>query len=133
MTPSILDNNYETLSLSEKVTYLTEILTGFTESVILSDEYKDALQVFSDYEWIPKADDNITRFNLLLEQGQNDVLDYDELNEFIDMVSASGQYHLYFLIRKANRLPTSFNHGELCQITHKANDAINAELFTEDR
>jgi len=108
-TESLLDRDYRSLSLTDKNVYLIEILTGILGSCALNEEAILARNDFNDYEWTAKPDINLNDFNRLLEIGKNNDMTESDIDDFMELVSDSGQHHLYYLIRKGHHAIHSDN------------------------
>ena len=100
----ILDREFSTLSLSEQVDMLTIILDELVEASMLIDLKYDLLELGDCYDWVPRHDADLERFKMLNEKVSTCTLEENEVNEFMDMASGVGQYHPYFLVRKARTL-----------------------------
>ena len=112
MNTAILDQNPNQLSLDKQNEYLATILHAILDSVALSDEAADCLEVFGDYEWQPTRDADPDEFRELLEAGKNGEMTVVELDEFMDMVSVEGTVHLYFFVRKAKNVVAERSQGQ---------------------
>lgn len=99
-TTPLLDKEYSSLSLADKNCFLIKILSGILDSEEFNDQSGIARESFSDYEWEAKTDIDADDFNRLLKAGQNNEMSECDLDDFMELVSDSGQSHMYYLIRK---------------------------------
>ncbi|MDH5327682.1 MAG: hypothetical protein OEY58_19685 [Gammaproteobacteria bacterium] len=97
----LADHIYRVLSVQQQNVYLKHILSALVYSAPLDGESSDALEVFGDYQWEPRPGVDSGLFDDLLEKGHSGSMDPGQLDQFMDMVTATGQVHLYFWIRKA--------------------------------
>jgi hypothetical protein len=97
----LLDKDYNSLSLQDKNSYLLEILSGLVGCSALEDEANDAREVFEEYDWVAKSGADEELFNNLLTIGKSHDMSVCDIDDFMELVSESGQYHLYYLVRKA--------------------------------
>ena len=103
---NILDCEFSSLNEQKMLEVTRIVLSGLLESAALDSrlEARDALDVFEQYEWTPKTDVDVNKYNELMTKGSNGDLSITELDEFMGLVSEDGQYHLYYLIIKAKEI-----------------------------
>lgn len=82
----------------------------------LETESKDCLEVFDQYEWVKKPEYDEDVFQQLKEKGDAGRMSSEELNEFMDMVSRDGEYHVYLTIREGCK--AIIKYRELCTGEH---------------
>lgn len=94
-----------TAAIQKAYTEIHNILSELLDSALLdlSTEAKDCLEVFDQYEWEMKPECDEHAFLALQEKGISGVMTFDELNEFMNMVSRVGQYHLYLTIYEGRK------------------------------
>ncbi len=93
--------DFNGLEQPKKVRLLSCLIGELLDSAALASEYKDCLSEFSNYNWVCRVGADTNRFSQLKQLGNNHDLDNEGLDEFMDLVSDKGEYHLYFVIRKA--------------------------------
>ncbi|MDH5327629.1 MAG: hypothetical protein OEY58_19420 [Gammaproteobacteria bacterium] len=101
---TIADRDTSSLTVSEQNSLMKVILEELVHSAALDDQANDVLEVFDDYDWRCRDDADQAAFQCLREKGNDGTMSYAELDQFLDLVSASGPVHLYFWIRKARHV-----------------------------
>ena len=104
-----------------------------------STESKDCLDVFDQYEWVKKPECDEDLFQQLKEKGDAGTMSGKELNDFLDMVSRDGQYHVYLAIREGCKATRKYR--DLCITDHDSSPIeeykvvamSTAHLTEEDR
>jgi len=97
----LADRDYSVLSTKEQNTFLKLILSALVYSTALDSSGSDALEMFEDYQWLPRPGADPDLFTRMIDTGNNWTMNREQLDQFMDMVSATGDTHLYFWIRKA--------------------------------
>ena len=98
---TLADKAYFDLSLQEKNTLLKSLLKEMVHSAVLDGQAEDALDVFDEYPWICRDDADPVEFQRLRQKGLEGSMSLPELDQFSNLVSVSGEVHLYCWIRKA--------------------------------
>lgn len=91
-----ISNNQAIGALKNTCGILEELLNSAALS--LSSEARDCLEVFDQYDWVMIEGCDPARFKVLRDKGDVGAMTEKELDEFIDMISDSGQTHVYFTI-----------------------------------
>lgn len=108
----LMDQDSDKLS-SEEISAIAKVLLSFLlDSSPLSTEDDDCREVFDAYDWKPKDGADLDRFEQLRNQGIEERLSDQELDEFMDMVSATGETHVYHTIYLGNKLASNFDIQE---------------------
>lgn len=72
-----------------------------------SELSRDCLECFDTYDWEPKEDLNkqeLTRWEVLLEKGNDNTMSGDELLEFVNLVDPESQSHTFLKLVHAKIL-----------------------------
>lgn len=77
----------------------------------VSTEARDCLTVFDEYKWEMKPGCDTWRFDQLIAKGNAGTMSFDELEELMDLVSDSGELHIFYFICKGKDALMEF--GEL--------------------
>ncbi|ELO1828338.1 hypothetical protein QXB71_003594 [Vibrio cholerae] len=91
--------------LQEARSILSELIeSSFLDSSLLAS---DCLEVFDTYDWEPNeslSQEELARWQELLQKGCDSELDYSNLTEFLNLSSPYGQNHIYFYRIQARKL-----------------------------
>ena len=109
---NLMDQDTGKLSSDEVSIIAKVLLSSLLDSSPLSTEDDDCREVFGEYDWKPKDGVDLDRFEQLRNQGIEERLSDQELDEFMEMVSAAGETHVYHTIYLGNKLASNFDIQE---------------------
>ncbi|MDQ2077440.1 hypothetical protein [Marinimicrobium sp. ABcell2] len=100
MSLSFLLQNANTSALAETLNNICDSLGQIVSSPLASteDEAKDCLDFFNNYNWVKKPNADEKQFQSLLEKGNAGEMSEEELDDFMEMVSDDGDWHVYYAL-----------------------------------
>ncbi|WP_286241236.1 hypothetical protein [Neptuniibacter halophilus] len=94
------ENNQMASSPEIALGALALLLGDLLNSVLLdgATEARDCLDCFEDYDWVMNPNGDRVLFDELLKKGLDGDMSITELDQFMGMLSAEGNYHHYLSI-----------------------------------